>query len=253
MKVLPAETSLPRVCLARAHTPAEAADYAKYRACCRWDFGFSCVLCFLHESDLVEGGAEGTSLVWIEHVEPQSTEKGKELINDYANCLLSCRYCNHKRSTFARKTEDGRTLLDPTDVAWGERFQVVDRRMAPRDPDDRDATYTARVYRLDDPRKAQMRESRAARCEVYRQALADFIALVPSLLEKARTSDDLGEKRLFLESARALEAAHDAAFREVARYRATPTDAPTACTCPISKPELPQWLAAQLEDVEERR
>jgi hypothetical protein len=57
-KILPPVTQPWPQVIVRQHKPPEA-KYKTYRACLRWEFGFSCAFCLLHETDLMPCGAEG--------------------------------------------------------------------------------------------------------------------------------------------------------------------------------------------------
>jgi hypothetical protein len=249
MKVLPARTELPDQPISRTHAP-ELTDYARYRDCARWDFGFTCAMCFLHESDLIEGGAEGTGLVWIEHHELKSTVPDKR--DDYGNCLLSCRFCNNGRSIMLTvEPNTGASLLDPTCVSWRSRFVVDGCDMKVRDDDDRDARYTWTAYRLGSARKSALREQRERRMQCFRIAEDDMATLVPELLQQAAGEADPKKAELLLEAARAVEAAYNRALAEILpRYAAVPSDRPSRCRCTLQG-DLPGWLTAQLVEVQE--
>ncbi len=254
MRVLPALTQLPSARLSRSHEPKQG-TYTTYRDCCRWEFAFTCALCFLHESDLVEGGAEGTGLIWIEHHELKSTANDRR--NDYTNCLLSCRLCNNGRSAIPKKdAKTGASLLDPTEVAWAERFAVGDDLvMRPRREDDADAEYTRTAYGLESLRKAALRKNRQDRFDFFWKSVERVSDLLPNILKSARDTDDIQQKALLTKAASALEAAYDAAWREVSRYVLIPDDAPRTCRCLDDRRTdlaLPRWLADQAQTLAER-
>lgn len=246
MKLLPAETALPLDVVPRTHAPPTE-EYGKYRDCVRWDFGFTCALCFLHEQDLIEGGAEGTALIWIEHHQLKRGSTAKA--NDYSNCLLSCRFCNNNRSRIPAISKDGVTkLLDPTEVVWSEYFELKQHAMSTRSPS-ADAKYTLKTYRLDDKRKAVLRENRSRRFAELRRAREHVKELIPKLMERARQTSDPVEKRELVEAGRGLEQAYKAAVAEIRRYVAIPCDAPESCLCGGTR-ALPEWLNSQLQEAE---
>src|SRR5437868_5698501 len=109
---LPPRTTPAKARLERRHAPPRA-HYATYRACVRWEFGFSCAFCLTHEADLLDHGVEGTGLTSIEHRLPQSHDESGGSINDYGNCFYACRFCNRARGVEALVDTDGRRLLDP--------------------------------------------------------------------------------------------------------------------------------------------
>lgn len=246
MKLLPAETSLPATRLARAHNPP-ADEYQRYRGCIRWDFGFTCALCFLHEQDLMDGGAEGTGLIWIEHHELKHGSEARA--KDYSNCLLSCRFCNNGRSRIPATARDGTgKLLDPTEVVWSEYFELSHHEITARDAG-ADAQYTFKVYGLGDKRKGVLRESRERRFASFRRVEAKMKELVPKLMDRARQTADPEKKRELVEAGLELEQAYKDAMAEIRRYAAIPCDAPESCLCGGAR-ELPEWLSSQLQDVE---
>ena len=59
MKILPPQTKPPTSPIERRHRPRPVhgrQGYLKFRPCLRWDFGFTCPFCLMHESDFVRGG-----------------------------------------------------------------------------------------------------------------------------------------------------------------------------------------------------
>lgn len=102
MKILPPETHLPSAPLRRQHLP-EPASYSEYRQCLRWEFGFSCAFCLLHEADLIENGIEGTGFMGIEHRVTRSSAPTQE--DAYGNCYYACRFCF--RSSYRERHGDG--------------------------------------------------------------------------------------------------------------------------------------------------
>jgi len=88
MKLLPPSTKPPTQKIRRLHNPKATHGrygYRAYRACLRWEFGFSCAFCLLHEADLARQGVEGLGVTGIEHFSLASTHP--ESINDYDNCF----------------------------------------------------------------------------------------------------------------------------------------------------------------------
>ena len=51
MQVLPCRTQPPDRATELRHAPL-AAKYEAYRDCLRWEFGFTCAVCLVHESDV---------------------------------------------------------------------------------------------------------------------------------------------------------------------------------------------------------
>lgn len=83
MKILPPVTLPPRQPTTRRHEPKAAfgaEGYQAYRACLRWEFGFTCSFCLMHEADLtggraVEGlGGDGCGAPHLSRRRPESEE-----------------------------------------------------------------------------------------------------------------------------------------------------------------------------------
>lgn len=172
---LPPETTAPPTPLRRAHRPAGA--WKTFRPCLRWDFGFTCALCLTHEASLAPPGPDGAErmgLLSIEHISPQSADR--HAANRYGNCVLACSRGNTARQDTAVLSADGRRLLDPTRVAWADRFLIArddarrELRVEPR-AEDRDAAYTARTYDINEPEKSRRRYHRVVRIEALLQEL----------------------------------------------------------------------------------
>ena len=239
MRTLPPQTTLPDVPLTPRHHP-DPGGYAGYRQCLRWDSGFTCSFCFLHEADLVEHGIEGTGLFWVEHRVTQTADPSRR--DEYANCLYSCRFCNRARGATPVSDEAGRTLLDPRVTAWGEHFRVIDHVMTTQ-PGDSNADYTFETYDLADARKTTCRRTRAESLSRAVQTLNEGAKLEGQLLEMASVSSD--EKRdTLIVAANALREQQRSARSAVQRYCAVPADAEE---CPCSAPnKLPPWIERQL-------
>jgi hypothetical protein len=174
MKILPTRTAPPDAPVKRRHAPRPGA-YKSYRACLRWDFGFTCAFCLLHEADLTEFGVERQGLTTIEHRILRSVDHALE--NEYANCYYACRFCNGARSTRAVTSPNGHRLLDPCADVWADHFIAAGDRLLPREGD-ADAAYTHETYNIDD-RRRQVR--RRARAETLDEAFADLRDMPPRI------------------------------------------------------------------------
>lgn len=246
MKLLPAITALPKVPLAQMHAPS--GSYERFRSCLRWEFGFSCSLCFLHEADLIDGGVEGTGLMSIEHFVPKSIEEG--LRNQYSNCILACRFCNRSRGRLPNvDPTTGAQLLNPTAHVWASAFTYSDDGCLVCADTQINVTYTHRVYDLSARRKSVLRKKREKAFSLYRQAEAG-VKVAQELLAHAKTLTAEDAKATCLKAATALLEAYDNAHEEVyPRYWAIPADAPIECGCLSCKGELPSWLLEQTTEM----
>lgn len=252
MRVLPPVTQPPEAPIPRRHRPRPAGRWGQYRSCLRWDFGFTCAFCLLHDAD-VHGGLPGEGLggTTVEHVIARSTDPS--LAAEYENCVYACRWCNRSRS--AHPTEhEGVRLLDPTRVAWGDHFVARTDTLVPADGDP-DARATHRAYSLDDPRKVGRRR-------VRRELVSDRLRLIvrqgaefTELLQLADTlwRRDPGRFGRVMREIRRLR--HDAgrALEDLRRYEAVPGDAPRTCRCPPFELSLPEYLDRQLVEVPDAR
>ena len=156
MRILPDRTAPPNSPFLRRHAPQEGA-YQSYRHCLRWDFGFTCAVCLVHEADLKDIGAEGFALTAVEHYHPRSLRQ--DLVNSYDNCLYICRLCNTARSNRPAIDATGRRLLNITIDRWSDHFRLDGAKLESRDGD-ANAQYTYEAYDIDDPRKRAMRRNR---------------------------------------------------------------------------------------------
>ena len=244
MSILPDRTVPAATAVDRRHSPPPG-PYTTYRPCLRWEFGFSCAFCLTHESDLAEHGVEATGLTSVEHQVPRSQDPTGGGANHYPNCFYACRFCNQSRGVERNVDALGRRLLDPCHDAWGACFTVLDDRLVPC-AGDGDAERTHRVYDLDDPRKRQMRRTRA---EVLRDAfrlLDEGPDRLARLLRLATEAPAQYRAELTL-AARELRELMVRATRDVARFSAVPWDADAKCRC--GTPgfcTLPSFIEAQL-------
>ncbi|NUQ72524.1 MAG: HNH endonuclease [Polyangiaceae bacterium] len=255
MDILPARTRPYRRRIRRQHKPAEATYYGGYRSfrpCLRWEFGFTCSVCLLHEGDLLEAGAARSGLMTIEHIEPQST--AAERANEYRNCLYLCRYCNTSRSDWPRVNADGHRLLDPTSAIWADHFVIgiEDDRLEPV-PGDADARYTHEVYDIDEPRKMFLRRERRERMMdalvLVREGPAerDFLLRKAGELEARGSSEDMAEAARLRRGADLHGLSIARAWKDLLRYRAIPEDHDKVCRCSQSRAlRLPAVLGEQV-------
>jgi hypothetical protein len=263
MEILPPRTQPPEIPIRRRHVPKQFAGdrgYQRYRSCLRWDFGFTCAFCLLHEADFADPrGLRGSSAMTIEHRTLRRDEP--ERSNDYGNCFLACCYCNRARGIKPVHEEDSR-LLDPTVVAWNHHFELDGDHLRPISGD-LDAAYTHRAYDLDDPIKVELRrfrretyEDRLSLLETANEEIDWLWAWIRELTHQGR----LEEAKRFLNIMHSLEQAQHAALRELARFRAIPRDAPASCSCEtdparrLGRPALtlPEPIAAQVLELEDQ-
>lgn len=205
-RILPPVAPLASEPIARVHSPV--GKYTTFRDCLRWEFGFSCPLCLLHERDVITTGVDGWAVVTIEHRETQSDHP--DVAHAYENCVYACRRCNTTRGS---RTEAH--LLDPTEVAWDAHFARIEDDLEPKDLD---AMHTVRLYGLNDRERVAIRQRRRKRIAQLR---SDRLRVIEAL-----DSDWLPEqgRPLLLGLLVNLE-------NQLREWAAIPTDAPTACRC----------------------
>jgi hypothetical protein len=252
MKILPLRTVPPQVSVERRHTPPETTGrygYQEYRPCLRWDFGFTCAFCLLHEGDLADLGAKGMGLTWIEHFIPASLDEEK--INEYANCFYTCLSCNRSRASAAPIDAAGRKLINPCSHAWAERFFPTDDDRLLADMDDPDAVYTAETYDLNDPRKVERRRLRRERLAEWLAVVREGPLQVQSLISLSETVPSLTEAEVLLSVAASLRNRILRAVVEIKRYVAAPINPDEVCRCGRKEYcELPEWLATQTQELD---
>ncbi len=230
MRTLPPRILPPRKPTIRRHVPPPAKRWSDYRSCLRWDFGFVCPFCLLHEADLYGGQlGEGLGGTTVEHRVPRSADPARE--NEYANCLYACRFCNRSRSVSPIRTSGAR-LLDPTEDPWGDHFEAEDDHLKPV-AGDPDADYTHRAYDFDDPRKVARRRAR-------RELVNDRLALLSDLgselvvllgLAEGLRRRDFQKFGWALQEIQKIRSAALRALEDLKRYPAIPADAPARCRC----------------------
>lgn len=251
MKVLPRRTHPPKAPTLRRHEPRLATRWSQFRPCLRWDFGFTCPFCLLHESDLFgAAGGEGLGGTTVEHFVPRSVDPGREL--DYTNCLYACRLCNRARSNRPIQQESAR-LLDPTGTAWARHFELSEDEIEPM-AGDLDAAYTHETYDLNDARKVVRRQLRyqlvSDRLQLLEQ-LGGEIQAILRLAEQFRRDHPL-RFALAIRRVRSLRSAMRRALADLARYAAVPADAPASCRCESAEGlTLPSSLEEQNVDLPE--
>lgn len=243
MKVLPETTNPAPDRIRRQHLPRQS-RYTRYRSCLRWEFGFCCPLCLLHEADLAPAsGSEGWGLLGAEHLDPVSAHP--ELRDEYGNLLYVCRLCNGARGAAPVDGPRGR-LLNPCAHPWAGHFTPRSDLLEAAEGDP-DASYTAEVYGLNDRRKVALRRLRRERIQECRAMIHDGYHLVARLLAKPFDSVVLETAELLFRNIRA-------AKKDLERYRAIPMDAPEVCRCETGKRPvlgLPDWLEAQVWSLED--
>lgn len=251
MKILPPQTKPPTSPIERQHRPQPVEGrkgYLKFRPCLRWEFGFTCPYCLLHESDFLRGGcAEGSGVTWIEHLVPQTQDPAQR--NAYTNLVYCCGFCNRARADRPSKSTLGQ-ILNPTQNTWANHFELQGNELKPR-AGDPDASYTHACYDLDDPRKTTLRRLRREVIEHHRELLAVVPAMVAERIELAQQnlSDHLAVKK-YLGEAQLLRRILMRAIGDLRTYSSIPRDADQKCRCGTTRHHvLPVSLAQQSWDL----
>lgn len=238
----------------REHKPRPANDYHAYLPCLRWEFGFRCAFCGMHELDVPQGvgpgGRDRQPAHWtVEHIALQSVAPDQSAT--YSNTIYCCRFCNGARSK-KPLNKNGAQLLNPCDHNWSEHFCVVDDAIAPVDPSDPHSKYTFSAYDLGNARLTEMRS--------LRRQLAAKVMLIPTiqemlkeirkLLENAELASNWQEaKRLTSEQVN-LQAKLDCAFADAQKLVALTPERPATCRCATAPPfHIPPALRSGLSTV----
>jgi HNH endonuclease len=222
-KLLPPVTAPWSETFTRRHTPPPS-GYEHYRSCLRWEFGFSCAFCLLHESDIVHGGAEGWGVTQIEHFVPKSHDPDRR--NDYSNLFYICGRCNRARGTQG-KGPKGEILLNPCDNIWAQHFKIIRDEIYPRNEHDEHAAHTRDAYKLNDESKVALRSVRRKTVIPCKSLLGRWSGINEKLLDLAV------EKR----AAETVELAKDLAAMSrlirlnLHRYTAIPIKHDVSCHC----------------------
>ncbi len=216
-------------------------------ACLRWDFGFTCPFCLLHEADLSEHGATREGMLNVEHLARRETNPERQ--HDYDNAFLACRFCNSSRGRKPSTDADGRTLLDPTRAAWAAHFVWRNEKFLCPKPGDADAAYTWKTYALDDEKKVTRRQWRRESLPIYRSAVEEFPDIIAAWHREARSTRDPAQAKSALDKARNLQRQVDIAVKVLIRFSVVPADAPERCRCGDGEHALPAWLAQQSQSL----
>ncbi len=216
----------------RRHTPKPRGGekgYQKYLECLRWEFGFTCPLCLLHETELQRFPRSG--VLTVEHYYLRST--APEQKNSYGNCLLACRFCNLARNDQPTKNVRGGRLLRPDKDAWAKHFFRHGDYICP-ETGDGDAEYTEQAYDLNDPRKVEARSKR-------RELIGSLLEIIEILRDPWNDTDQLMNRIEHSESneirlerlsyAESIHTLRKQAVRIAEEHPPVPCDAPTKCRC----------------------
>lgn len=245
MKILPKAIAPSDAPINRVHAP-KPGHYGRYRPCLRWEFGFTCAFCLLHEADLFVK-AEGTGLLSIEHLESQHQQPARR--NEYANTFFACRFCNRARGTKPRANPTGMgSLLDPTITAWSSHFSLSDACLVATAGDD-DATYTHYAYDLDDPRKVELRQAHALEIQQALKALEQFSSLSAEIEKRLAKTMETERRTKLVSHLRVVRSSAQKARGILERFQPVPMDADPTCRC-MNSPQLPEHIVKQCLTVE---
>lgn len=212
MRIFHPEVRLPVAAYGGTHSPAGPARYQHFRSCLRWDFGFTCAACLLHDRQV---GPDGFGQTTAEHFEPRSLRP--DLTHDYRNLLYLCRRCNVARRDRPVIDRRGRRLLDPRIDAWSAHFEILNDEITPKG-NDADAEYTQEAYDLNDRVKVRIRQQWRERLARWIEELSRLKAQYASCDTAAMKSENTAS-RTFI------------AGEVVRLFHAIPEDAPLTCRC----------------------
>jgi hypothetical protein len=209
---------------ARRHEPPEA-DYTTYRPCLRWEFGFTCPFCLVHESDIAACGASGWRVMSIEHLIAQSRDE--DMVNYYPNCFLACALCNSSRRNLEHALPGGPRLLNPCEDTWAEHFETADDEIYPLADGDENAHYTSETYDFNDPRKTKCRELRRLVVNQCNGFLERSDRLHEQLLDRAEQDGDPS----LVDLAEEIGGFRRLPLLDLLKHRAIPLDHDPSCRC----------------------
>lgn len=237
----------------RRHSPTSkrgALSYSQFKDCLRWDFGFTCAICLLHEHHLVlpGTGADKTGQMTVEHIVIKSTPEGAPLENEYENCLWVCRFCNGKRGDrHLHVKEDGTRLLNPIMDVWTDHFDLVEDQLVPRSGD-RDAEYTRDAYGINESMRVERRKALAELIEDQRSRLTSEQARVEQLDAEIPCTDTPEREELVTERGRAAKR-WERALKALTSLSGVPNDRPSSCRCQEIKMEVHSAISEGWQDL----
>lgn len=231
MLLLPAQTEPANEPLARRHNPRRVqADYTVFRDCLRWEFGFTCAICLLHERDIMSyDGADGWGVMQIEHLVPRSQDDS--VIGVYDNLIYICRLCNGARSDTPVIDDDGSRLLDPTKDIWASHFRLENDEVVPIEGDPH-AAYTADVYAINEERKVRLRRVRRERTGsigVLIRSVEEELAALMQAASRGSATRERGGTEALVRCRGRLDNLYRLRLSVVAEW--VPEDAPKDCRC----------------------
>jgi hypothetical protein len=235
----------------RRHDP-KAGSYPRFRSCIRWEFGFSCAFCLLHEADLLLGGTVGWSIMQIEHSTARS--KNAALEDVYTNCYYICERCNKSRGASPNQDDEKNDLLNPCDVSWADYFERVGDEIRPL-ADSGSARYTWECYDLDDPSKVKLRERRRIWVEAHAASILEVFRMEPALIDQVIESSEAGtakELLALIDAAQGLRKALHLLLNNLRQFRPIPEDRDIPCQCRQGQDySLPEVFAEQTVDLDD--
>jgi len=226
MKILPDVIKPFSEILIKKHNP-KSKDYTKFNPCLRWDFGFTCPFCLLHESDLTIM-AHGSGVFWTEHFIPQSVDSS--IKHDYNNCIYSCRYCNHSRGIGKNSNKDGHKLLNPTTEIWSNHFSIKNDQLT-FETQDYHASYTNLLYDLNDDRKVKARKRRRESLQFIKKHLKESPSLIQNLNDLLNKDLKKDDKLTLIKAIQNINNTTKKAKKDLKLFIALPEDKPTICDC----------------------
>ena len=233
MKLLPPVTPPFSERLERLHAPLPWAGehgWKGFRECLRWEFGFTCAICQLHEADFVPPTTRPGGLS-IEHYLARSSDSGKGNENRYENCLWICARCNETRGDRPHtRAQDGARLLHPISDVWNAHFQRTGHDLLPQEGDS-DAEYTASTYGINREVRRQLRRFRERETAEIRDSIELLHNQIDAFDNELAIAPDRSQATWLLRGRNRLVEKLRWNLEKLRHFSAIPEGAPVRCRC----------------------
>lgn len=238
--------------LTHRHSPPSRNGYSEYRQCARWDFGFSCAFCLVHESDILlfSESLEELKRETIEHKILQSDDRDASY--QYTNCFYACFWCNRvdRWKTPLVRESDNATLLDPVSTPWASVYSRSGSRLTLIATESIDAVYTDKTYNPNNPKKVFFRKTRDDYIQSHTEQIKACALSISENLNCLRMAIPESARLSLKRSNKALLKQIRIHFDLLVKIAPIPSDQnKNDCICrPQAHQTLPSFLESQCKD-----